>query len=378
MKGITRGKKSVRAAIGLGAAAGLLFTAPAIADMTRWHPHLRLNTGQDMGINTPWGNSKAPYMHKIDDDTVDNVVWNTTNVFNVGIAGQSWFDKKHSPTTNNQQRLSIHNPTVDDYTGANKITIALYNSNTGDQILDSDSRIDTTPAPSWMSFNTTTDVFEVEVPSLETRTLFASYFLVANKDASFVAKIHSPKTGGGEGAFLARSARWSSIRWRIDNGDHTTDFHAWPNKTYMEYALPSSDDLDGLTSPMLVLPYWIDSDDEAWTKYSAYVHIANVDSVDLDITVEAFELDGTSIKSHTFDDVPAHSKLLFIPSQFLDAGDPEEGYLEASAVQSASTSTVGEILGAVHAFNLALVHFLPGAGWAQNLTGETLTIIDDN
>jgi hypothetical protein len=43
--------------------------------------------------------------------------------------------------------------------------------------------------------------------------------------------------------------------------------------------------------------------------------------------------------------VPAHARLTFIPSQFLDSGDDEEGYLEVTSVKSSDGQTTARILG---------------------------------
>ncbi len=380
MNGFTRGNTRSRAAIGLCAIAAAVFTIPSSADMTRWHPNFHLNSGVAAGISPFWGGSAGAFMEKIDNPSVDNVVWNEGNVFYTHPYGESYYDNKHAGTADTH-KLAIHNPTVDDYSTTNRITITFYSATTGTQITDTDGILDTAPTPSWLNFDTTADVFLVDVPSLETRTIVDSDFLLPGEAALVVMEIYSPKTGGGEGAFIATTPKNSGSRFRKARGDADSSFWALRTMAYRGYALPSSDDLSGLTSPMLVLPYWIDSDNGVTAKQTAYVHIANVDTVDLDIAVDVFELDGTLIKSHTFDDVAPHSRISFVPSQFLDSGDPEEGYLEAYAVQSSSPSTVGEILGVVHPVNLALVYIdftVPVLGWSPTIKGEALTIVDNN
>ncbi len=328
-------------------------------------------------------------MEKIDNPSVDNVVWNEGNVFYTHPYGESYYDNR-TPNLgggNSEHHIAIHNPTVDAYTGSNEITIRFYDVTTGVQITDSDGVLNTSPSPSWLSWNGTDDQFEVSVPSMMTRLVLDDYLFQASKDGVFTMKIHSPKTGGGEGAFYATTHKSGLQRWRIDAGDTSADFGG-SYRAYRGYTLPSSNDLDGLTSPMLILPYWKDSDNELiGSATTTYVHIVNVDSVDVDITVEVFELDSTSrtlIKSHTFEDVAPNSRITFVPSQFLDSGDPadpEEGYLEASAVQSASPSTVGEILGSAHPLRLTLAYWniLYGMkGYQRGIKGEALAIIDNN
>jgi hypothetical protein len=378
MNGHARGHTRSRATIAICVAVATVTAGAAMAEMTRWHPYFVAFNKNVIGRGHPW---TTDYLTKIDSGA-DNVVWNKDNVYyDAPTYDESWYDVIHPDSADLQegQRLIIHNPTVTNYTGDDKILITLYDRVTGNQMLDTDPEINTSPGHPDVSFNTSTDVWEVELGSMETIVITDSDFMDNGKGDIFVMKIHCPKDGGGDGAFFAQTDRFNQTRWRVDSGTADSDFKASPlsNRAFRSYSLQAAEDLDGLTSAMLILPHWVDKSTGV-EKYTSYVHIANVDSVDLDITVEVFKLDGTSHKSHTFDDVPAHSLVTMIPSQFLDSGDPEEGYLQASAVQSADTEEVGEILGVNHELLLSVVHFIPGAGYARSLRGEALTIIDDN
>jgi hypothetical protein len=354
-----------------------LTAGSALAEMTRWHPYFVANNFNIPGISSPW---ESDWLTKIDSG-VDNVVWNDTTVHNTGNAGESWYDVRSPEVAHAQEglRLVIHNPTADDYTGGDKIQITLYDRDTGVQMTDADSEINNSPGTPGVSFNTSTDVWEVELDSQETIVLVDSDFVDYGESGIYVMKIYSPESGNG--AFTAHSNRFNMTRWRLNKGSDQSDFHAsyLPKRAFRSYPLQAAEDIDGLTSMMLILPYWLDSDDHD-EKYTSYVHIANVDTVDLDITVEVFSLSGTSHKSYTFQDVPAQSQVSMIPSQFLDSGDPEEGYLQASAVQSGDTDEVGDILGVNHELQLSKVHQGRGGrkGWARELRGEALRIIDDN
>jgi hypothetical protein len=310
-------------------------------------------------VSPCWGNEGYIY-HKIDNQGQDNVIWpdaadvgSNTRVFydNDPLRDKSNYDHYNNfGSESTDFFLAIHNPTGQDYTSWDSVWLTVYDSD--GNIIDSDAVLNQSPDPPlyWVAgFKS----FRVEVDAGETVLIKQSHMFDGTADHRTM-KIHSPTDEGpGYGYFTAAYRCVYPYHYRTNIWGDTSGYFSTQTCYFAYgYTAPAQNDLDGLSTPCCVLPYWKDTrSDGEWTTG---VHIVNVEDFTCDITVNVRELDGTLIKSYEFDGddgdgtdeaVPAHGLLIFHPSQFLDSGDEEEGYLEVTSVKSSDGQTPAKIVG---------------------------------
>ena len=367
------------------ALAGLAISPkPACAGHAAWIPYVMINDGT---AESNWWGDVYFFFHKIDNQSVDNVVWNDAvpgPVYFTGPRAKSYYDHRWADIADFD--LAIHNPTDVDYTGLDPFTLLLlqvYNADDGSVVDESPEILNEDPDPDYLSWVPAWNVYVISVPSQCTRVIrHDDIFENPPLAGHFVFKIWSLISTGREGYFTARYRELAPCRYRTDSGDD--DFSSAWFPYHLTYGSPalSEDLLDGITSPRLVLPYWKDTRDgitlDPGEQWSTGVHIINTETDEVcDITVTVYELDGTEIKSATFDDVNYRERIVFIPSQFLDSGDPQEGYLEAISVLDSDGETRTKILGFANATNFTKAIGGAYGGYYQCNHIEHFAIEDD-
>jgi hypothetical protein len=329
--------------------AGLVVsTTPACADSyVRWLPMVWIGNSTVTGPGTWFGDNTSGLFYKIDSPATDNEVWSVPEVF--------YDDPTYEKSEYHQFGLDggvsadfdlgIHNPTANDMS----VALAVYDGWTG--VVVDDSRVNTKSGWSsvWKCF-----IWTVDAGSTKKLDQDEVITPPASGTAHYTMKLWS----AGENAdyFTVSYRHIHRCSYRTGSGQTSSSFSHQQFPYYFSYGYTGFGEelLDGITSPRLRLPYWQDTTDDGEDYYShprgwsTAVWIANIENEDCDMTVDVYELDGTLIKSYEFDGdeaVPKNALLLFLPSQFLDEGDPEEGYLEVTSVLSSDGETPADILG---------------------------------